>query len=91
MLHEECYRNFVRSYESSHKELLCPICRTPIDKAAVSKQILKSNEPDNTDPATVFALQDAAPVDGPPLPPDSPPVEENKVQLSINEQIIDAH
>ena len=38
--HEGCYNNFTKHFEANSSLLLCPLCRTPVDKDAVIKKEL---------------------------------------------------
>ena len=43
--HEECYNNFVTAFENNGTPLLCPFCRTPIEKDKVVKKLLAEAAP----------------------------------------------
>lgn len=55
MLHELCYQNFVKHNEEKGSRLLCPMCRTPIDKEKVVKKVLEA-KPDIGGHEDPFAL-----------------------------------
>ena len=41
MLHETCYKIFIETNDKNRVESVCPLCRAPIDKEAVTKKILE--------------------------------------------------
>ena len=36
-LHANCYNDFVKHFETNQMALLCPICRSPVDKTKVAE------------------------------------------------------
>ena len=55
LFHQECYIKFVKSWEAKGWKLLCPICRTPIDKSKVVKKQLQIKQKAETN-EEIFAL-----------------------------------
>ena len=64
MMHEECYNEFVKSFEGALKPLLCPMCRKPVDKTrVVKKKLIVEPEPPEDDRKAVFGLESLRPED----------------------------
>ena len=40
ILHEKCYADFVQSWNEKGWRLICPICRTPIQRLQVVKRLI---------------------------------------------------
>ncbi len=54
-LHLSCYNDFVKHFETSQMALLCPICRSPIDKARVAETVV-GKDGSSADAASMFNL-----------------------------------
>lgn len=63
MFHEECYDNFQQSYDNRGMQLLCPYCRTSIDKNAVVKKIIQIEVSKPVEVHEAFALDDGKKVE----------------------------
>lgn len=56
--HEKCYQGMVEHFERTSTPLLCPLCRTPIEKDKTIKKLLKSDAPENMKHEDAFDLND---------------------------------
>ncbi len=55
-LHVNCYNDFVKHFETADMALLCPICRSPIDKKNVTESVVGKDGAGMASASTMFNL-----------------------------------